>query len=98
MINFFEKIFSSLRNLSWMIYEVLEDIEKELMKSYKFEVSGQKVLTHVLEVSTHKDKRQTRIEVSTHRVEQLTHVDNEQSEFKVSTHEDNVQRIEGVDT
>ena len=69
MINFFEKIFSSLRNLSWMIYEELEDIEKELMKSCKVKIFGQVVSTHVLEVSTHEDKRQTRIEVSTHRVE-----------------------------
>ena len=40
-----EEVFSILKNLSWMIYEDLEDIEEKLIKSYKVEVFGQEVST-----------------------------------------------------
>ena len=38
-----------------MIYEELEDIEKELMKSCKAKLSAQKVSTHIHVVSTLED-------------------------------------------
>ena len=41
-----------------MIYEELEDIKKELIKSCKVEHFGQEVSTHGFEESTHEDSGQ----------------------------------------